>query len=254
VNAVAVTTRSHLRAVRFLPSMLVATLRVRRQLVRAGGVVRWASVIAGPREFWTVTVWSSRHAMQEFMRSDAHGDVMWSVGRWLDSFWLMRWRPGSQELGSWDGLAVSRLGGATERDLVLEHLAALGGGEDVRAPRFRIEYGGGAVLRLPLGPRALAGLLALRRRLRRDERLLRVALGIGNRRELFLFAVWTDREPAAALVDSDWARATAARYGGRAWAHAWEPENELGHWDGMRLRVAARYRSSQYDRPRYERR
>ncbi len=102
-----VTTRSRLRGVRQFPAMFLATRRVRRQLASTEGVVRWASVIASPTEFWTITVWRSRHEMQEFMRSDAHGDIMWDFRRLLRSLWLVRWRPTARELGSWRGVRVA---------------------------------------------------------------------------------------------------------------------------------------------------
>ena len=79
----AVTTRSRLRSARLFPAMLLATWAIRRQLARTEGLVRWASLVAGPTEFWTITVWRTRHAMQEFMRSDAHGRIMWRYTRWL---------------------------------------------------------------------------------------------------------------------------------------------------------------------------
>ena len=103
----AVTTRSRLRGARFFPAMLLASWQVRRQLTRTAGLVRSASLVAGPTEFWTITVWRSRHAMQEFMRSGAHGRIMWRISRWLDSLWLMRWRPGAAEVGTWGGLALA---------------------------------------------------------------------------------------------------------------------------------------------------
>jgi len=98
-----VTTQSRLRGPWQLPSMLTASLRIRRQLAADHDVVRWATVVAGPTEFWTITVWRSRHHMQESMRSGAHDDIMWLFSKWLRSFWLMRWRPGATEIGSWDG-------------------------------------------------------------------------------------------------------------------------------------------------------
>jgi hypothetical protein len=104
---VAVTTRSRLHSARLFPAMLLATWAIRRQLARTEGLVRWASLVAGPTEFWTITVWRTRHAMQEFMRSDAHGRIMWRYTRWLDGLWLMRWRPGAVEVGSWAGVTLT---------------------------------------------------------------------------------------------------------------------------------------------------
>jgi hypothetical protein len=232
---VAVTTRSRLRGLRFFPVMLVATIRVRRQLARTEGVVRWASVLAGPREFWTVTVWRSRHEMQEFMRSGAHGEIMWLLPRWLSSFWLMRWGGGERELGSWDGLTLARHAAAGE-GAVSPFIA-----DDVRRPRADLSGAGGAVVRIRTRPRrlpaALGELRRLRRRLRADPRLLGSMVGWMRWREAYLVALWSERPPARELVDGEWARAARARWGDRLWAHEWLPENEFGHWDGLRVRA-----------------
>jgi len=107
-NLFTVTTRSKLRGPWFFPQMMIASLRVRRQLRRDTQVVRWASIVASPSEFWTITVWKSRHDMQEFMRSGAHDEIMWLFSKWLQSFWLMRWRPGPNETGAWKGLNMGR--------------------------------------------------------------------------------------------------------------------------------------------------
>jgi hypothetical protein len=253
---IAVTTRSHVRALRFFPGMLVATMRIRRQLERTPGVVRWASVIGGPREFWTLTVWRSLHEMQEFMRSDAHGDLMWLFSRWLDSFWLARWRPGPREVGSWSGVTLAHRGAAStgERRARVE-LPFLRDSMDetgrityetsslVRRSRERLSgIAGGAVrLAVPLRslPRALRELRRLRRLLESQEGTLRLVVGAGRPAELYLFAVWrADSDAAhafAAWTDEGW-----RRWGARLWAQEWLPENEFGHWDGLRLRAAAR--------------
>ena len=96
----AVTTRSRLHGPWLFPQMMIASLRVRAQLRRDTGVVRWASIVASPSEFWTITVWRSRHEMQEFMRSGVHDDILWLFSKWLQSFWLMRWRPGPSRWAS----------------------------------------------------------------------------------------------------------------------------------------------------------
>jgi hypothetical protein len=238
MNEVVVTTRSGLRGVRFFPAMVLATVRVRRQLARTPGVVRWASVLGGPTEFWTITVWRSRHEMQEFMRSGAHGELMWLFARWLRSFWLMRWGPGAARIGSWDGFAIACGEGSSAHRRVPFVV------DDVRRPRADLSPAGGAVVRIRTSafglPRALRELRHLRAELRSDPRLLRLALGIAKPGELYLFAVWREREAAAALVQSPWVRAAAARWGEGFWAQEWLPENEFGHWDGLRVRTAPR--------------
>ncbi|HEX2029207.1 MAG TPA: hypothetical protein VHF25_14530 [Nitriliruptorales bacterium] len=269
-----VTTRSKLRGARFFPSMMGATVRVRRQLAATEGIVRWASIVASPTEFWTITAWRNLDAMQRFMRSGAHGEIMWSFSRWLQSFWLMRWRPGPRQMGDWGGLTFASGGSMEDDDVedpkaapaeVLDAMAervpqlyrALGPDGGVSydtAPstrRFRryVEGTGGAVVRIVTSPaqvpQAVRELGEVRQRLRgAGERLLGSAVGVGKRGEAFLLAVWTDPAGAGKLLDSDWARQAAERWGGGYWASEWLPENEFGHWDGRRLRRERRRRAS----------
>lgn len=268
-----VTTRSRLSSVRFLPGMLLATRRIRRQLAVTDGVVRWASVITGPTEFWTITVWRSRHAMQEFMRSGEHGRIMWQVGRWLASFWLLRSRVGSSELGAWDGL-VLRDDGVVEDDPDLarpisddddaavrqEVLAGVPGllsaiGPDgaphydsspaVLRARARLRGTSGLLVRVG-GNRAAAlpATLALRRlarRLRADPAVLRAVVGVGRPGEVCLLALWRTPDGAdRAVLESEDLRAARARWGERLWTGTWLPEGEFGTWDGLRLRSLRR--------------
>lgn len=269
-----VTTRSRLRSARFFPSMMLASMRIRRQLAKTEEVVRWASVVTGPTEFWTVTVWRTRNDMQEFMRSGAHEEIMWSFSRWLDSFWLMRWRPGPREVGTWGGLTLAQPepddqpgpqppdgpkppGGpkhSAALDQALEHLPWLKAatGPDgaacydstVMARRRRAEVGGaGGILIALRGPalrtfamrRALA---RLREQAAADEDFLRGAVGYGRPGEVFLMALWKSRAGTQRMLDSEALHATTTRWTG--WANEWLPENEFGHWDGLRLRRARR--------------
>jgi hypothetical protein len=65
--------KSYLR----IPGFLGATLRIRRQLARTPGLVGYslnAQVLR--KTFWTVSVWSSRQALEQFARTDPHhGDT-----------------------------------------------------------------------------------------------------------------------------------------------------------------------------------
>ncbi|MGH9158226.1 MAG: hypothetical protein ACRD1K_20855 [Acidimicrobiales bacterium] len=261
----AVTTRSRLKGFWRFPQMMYATLRVRKQLRRSGDVVRFASVIAGPSEFWTITVWRTRHDMQEFMRSGAHDEIMWAFSRWLRSFWLMRWRPGPQEVGSWRGLALAQPVPAYERPAMepvkaaalrnaLDHLprlkAATAADGSVTyestpyARRRRAEVGaaGGIVVHLKTSPmRTIEAVLALRslRRLGEgDDDWLRGVVGVGRPGEIYLLAVWATRDGPQRLLSSAAFDALQRRFPSAVWANEWLPENEFGHWDGVRLRQA----------------
>ncbi len=293
-----VTTRSRLKSARFFPSMMVASMRIRRQLKATGEVVSWASIVAGPTEFWTITAWKSRHEMQEFMRSGAHDEIMWNFAKWLRSFWLMRWRPCALELGAWrgatfagaapdfagaapdfagaapgdpgpdahgtaaegapeDAAAEDAAAGAERRrrELLaqaLEHfprLKAATGADGAAtydntpfARRRRSEVGGagGAVVHiattLAQTPGALRALRALRRQADSHGGLLRSAVGVSRPGEVYLLALWKDHDGPAELLGSPEVKELAERWPDGFWANMWVPENEFGHWDGLRLR------------------
>jgi hypothetical protein len=264
-----VTTRSRLRGPWFFPQMMIASLRIRRQLRRDTQVVRWASVVAGPSEFWTITVWHSRHDMQEFMRSGAHDEIMWLFSKWLRSFWLMRWRPAPLEVGQWKGLGMAqperayaaegpangqrdaRLERALEYLPKLKNAMAPDGSVSydttVFARRRRAEVGGagGAMVHIHTSaartPLAYRDLAALRRECERDDSLLRAVVGLSRPGDVYLLSVWRDREGVQRMLSSPQVKALARRWPGY-WHNEWIPENEFGHWDGLRLRRArARY-------------
>ena len=257
----AVTTRSRLRGPWFFPQMMIASLRVRAQLRRDTQVVRWASIVAGPSEFWTITVWRSRHDMQEFMRSGAHDDIMWLFSKWLQSFWLMRWRPGPVELGDWKGMSMAQgdphydVPANGKRDALLEqaleHLPKLKSSmaadgtvnydTTVFARRRRAEVGsaGGAVVHIHASPSktpvAYRELRALQREAEKDDALLRGVVGVSRPGDVYYLSVWRDRDGVRRLLGSPQLRGIHERWPG-CWANEWIPENEFGHWDGLRLR------------------
>src|SRR5579859_9179 len=92
----AVTTRNRLRSARFCVPMLLARHEIAQQLAHQSGLVRYASGITSPTEFFTLTVWRDRESMQRFMQSGAHERNMWQFTRWTSSFWGMRWEPLAQ--------------------------------------------------------------------------------------------------------------------------------------------------------------
>jgi ferritin-like metal-binding protein YciE len=243
VTLVAVTTRSKLRGLRFFPAMYVATVRARRQLARTRGIVSWASVIGSPTEFWTLTVWTGVHELQEFMRSGAHGEVMWRMPRWLRSFWLARWRPATRTVAAAGGPdeGAEFVLRAIEAGALTYEQSAL-----VRRSRARLAGLGGIVVRIagsPVSlPAALLELHRLRRALAEDPAVIRVVVGAARFRDAYLFALSSDGASLRAVLDGEWARRARERWGDRLWALEWVPENEFGHWDGMRMRSFRRMR------------
>lgn len=262
----AFTTRSRLKGPWFFPHMLYATLRVRRQLKATGDVVRWASIIASPTEFWTISIWKSRHDMQEFMRSGAHDDIMWFFSKWLRSFWLMRWRPGPEEVGQLKGLTMGRPepfyqpteGPKPEAlEKALEHLPKLRSAMSVdgevtydttpyaRRRRAEVRGAGGGVVHIASPAKqtgdAYLALRALEQEARGDPDYLNGVVGISRPGQVYLLTVWSDRAGTRRLLHSPQLRKLSERFPG-TWANEWLPENEFGHWDGLRLRRArARY-------------
>lgn len=249
-----VTTRSRLRSVASFPMMMKATRRVRRQLAETEGVVRWASVVSSPTEFWTITAWRSRHEMQEFMRSDAHGDIMWGFSRLLSSLWLVRWRPTGNEVGTWSGIPFAPAAAPPQEvrpdgqvlPPMLSGIVGAGGqigfdtSPEAKRAREQLKGVGGAVLSVQTNrrqfPAAWWRMSRHRRRLFADPALLRSVVGLGSGGSCYLLSVWRTPQDAARMLDSDWAAGIHRRYGELYWANEWIPENEFGNWDGLRLR------------------
>ena len=257
----AVTTRSRLKGPWFFPAMMLASRRIRRQLQDDPDVVRWASLVAAPTEFWTITVWRSRQDMHQFAQSGAHDEIMWNFSKWIESFWLMRWRPGPVEVGAWKGLSLAQpeprtvegtAVGRPKLQEALEYLPRLKEATDAtgRATydaspavrRQRAEVAGARAVVVYVhskGLRRRAGLRALRRlrsEMAGDAELLRSAVGFGRSGEAYLLTVWQGPSGARRFVSGPELAAVLARWPGGSWTNEWLPENEFGHWDGLRLR------------------
>ena len=242
----AVATHSRLRSPGAFPAMLRATLSVRRDLARTRGLLRVANAIAGPTELFTFTIWETRDAMLEFMRSGAHQEVMWRWPQWLSAFWLARLAPSAPESGAWRGLVVGRVAarrGTAHPEFVPPAFAS-------REPRprdlTRRPVGASiSVVRPDHGWRWPAALAAHRRDAAWVDRapgLLMRARGWSLDGELVTLAFWRDAEAAARAVET-----CGPRSGLAVWAMAWRPLDEFGTWDGRRLRVLLSERASDDD-------
>ena len=61
--------------------------------------------------FNVVTATSDKRYFQGLASPSAAATVasfVWFFSKWLRSFWLMRWRPGPEEVGDWKGLTIGR--------------------------------------------------------------------------------------------------------------------------------------------------
>jgi hypothetical protein len=243
--------------------MLVANAAIKRQLVSTPGSIRFASIVAGPREFWTISLWRSRDEMLNFMRSGTHERMMWRISRWFSAFWLMRWAPTEEEFGDWDATRLARVSApvaaarAGAANVVLsgvpELLEAFGPN---RAPtiefaphvsRARRRVAGCVGVMVRIRARSPLGLLQAWREVRRlrselEPRtgVLRVIVGLAAPREVYGLAVLVDEQAWRSLRESASVRWLVERRRTGVWVMRWEAENEFGQWDGMRVRAVRR--------------
>lgn len=245
--------------------MLRASLRIRKQLEETPGCLRFANIVMGPREFWTLTIWQTRQEMLDFMRSGAHEDIMWDFSHWLDSFWLMRWRPTEQEVGRWSGLPLAqrkalpapppertpeqeaRLTAAFESLPRLRAASAPSGAASIdyapgqRRARAQVAGGVGGTLRIEV-PRtsqvmtAWAKLRRIRRHILTNDDVVRSAFGISRMNETYMLAVFKNAEAWTAFESSEAVLDLRRRWPEGVWTMRWDADNEFGHWDGMRMR------------------
>lgn len=244
--------------------MMRASLRIRTQLTETPGCLRFANIVMSPREFWTVTVWRSRQEMLDFMRSGAHEEIMWRFSTWLDSFWLMRWRPSSEESGSWAGLTLApppadavaperspeqraALAAALESLPRLRAAAGADGAASLhdspsqRKWRHMVSGAVGATIRVEVdhlrnGPAARRATARLRRDLLTSGEALRCAFGSSDLRTFYLLVLFRDARAWTDFADSAEIEGLRRRWPQGMWMMRWDADNEFGHWDGLRLR------------------
>jgi len=245
---IAVTTHSHTRGLRYTIPMLRAGRMIEKDLRAAPACERYANVIVGPREFWTLTIWRDLGEMRAWMRDGVHGQVIWRKPDWLDCYWGMRWRQGRSGGGDWDGdqwrasqqpaqdraaipaadtiAAVPWMQAALGRTVALESRQVAGAAAAtyrLRAPPWRL-------------PAAIGDLRRLRRLTASDPDSFESSLGIGTGTSLYLLVVATAEEALDRLQAAPEHRRLLERWGDRAWWSTWQPDSEFGHWQSRRLR------------------
>ncbi len=253
----AVTTRNKLHSIRFSLLMLRARRYVSAQLATTPGLIRYASAIASPTEFLTLTVWENRQVMFNFMNSDAHRRFMWMFTRWSASFWSMRWMPTTTEEGAWNGLSLADLVEPEDQlwraahprvpqlPLPEERASARTIGRRFTDPSASGVYAITALVEAT-NPVYLWNLVGAIRELRNEAdhpQLLRWSVGIVSPRRFLVLTLW--REASGSQRQAE-AVCTLRRRLGACWTMCWSAgEYEIGHWNGLRLRQLATARTRQ---------
>ncbi len=229
--------------------MLLAGKLIERELQDAPGCERYANVIAGPREFWTLTIWRDASEMRSWMRDGRHGRVMWQQPYWLRCYWGMRWRPGRYQSGKWEGNSWQwPEAEAPEPSPEAQELpsaamppwmqAALG--KSVRLEERQVAGAAGVTYRLRVPPWSLPSALSELRRLGRaassDTDSCRYSIGLGTGGALYLLVIARTEAALKRLRASAEHRRFMQRWGARAWWSTWEPQSEFGNWESYKLR------------------
>lgn len=242
---IAVTTRSRARSLRHVAPMLVGTKLIERDLATAPGCDRYATVVTGPKEVWTLSIWRDPQEMRSFMRTRTHAGIMWNQPAWLECYWGMRWSPGAAQAGRWEGREWSFPSAASgEDDSAEAPLPALwmeaALGQTVPVERRALAGAIGATYRVKAPPWRVPAALRDLRRLRRwagaDPDALTVSLGLGTRGALCLLVIMGSPEGARRLQEAAAHAHLLERWRELVWWSTWEAESEFGQWKSRRLR------------------
>jgi len=88
-----VTTRFRLHHVWTLLPRYLTFRAMRRDLAVAPGLVRFAFLIEGPHVCWTLSIWESQAALEQFSNVPRHIDAVRRAKRWCgDNIWSASWR------------------------------------------------------------------------------------------------------------------------------------------------------------------
>ena len=69
--------RLPLQGFRFVPRFMAHTMKIRRQLASAEGLIGYAlNARLTQKEFWTVSVWRSRDDLERFAEADPHARII----------------------------------------------------------------------------------------------------------------------------------------------------------------------------------
>ena len=99
--AVVSVTRLRLRSWRFFPAFLRYAIPSNMQARRAPGNRAVQTLREPGNVFWTLSLWESESAVQQFMISGAHGRVMPRLLDWCDEASVARWTQDDDALPTW---------------------------------------------------------------------------------------------------------------------------------------------------------
>jgi heme-degrading monooxygenase HmoA len=89
---ICVITRFRLSRVRHLVSMYLALRAMRADLEAAPGLVRYAFLVEGPRACYTLSIWESEAALEQFASVPSHIDALRAAQRWCRDIWSSYWQ------------------------------------------------------------------------------------------------------------------------------------------------------------------
>ena len=95
-------TRLRLRSFRFVPLFMWANEKTVKQLVASAGFCEGKLLVAGPREFWTVTVWADENSMRKFRAAGAHLGAMGKLAGWCDEASVAHWSQDVEAIPDWE--------------------------------------------------------------------------------------------------------------------------------------------------------
>jgi hypothetical protein len=101
-------TRFRLRAVRFLPVLMLHANRTIAQIRKADGFLAGAVQRDADLAFWTMTLWRDQHAMRADGASGAHRKAAPHLAEWADEARGVNWLQTGSDLPNWPQ-AVRRL-------------------------------------------------------------------------------------------------------------------------------------------------
>ena len=242
----AITTRNKLRSRRHALSMIMAWVRIRRQLYRTPGMVAYTTGMASLTEFYTLTLWDKEIDMMAFMSSDDHREMMWNVRHWSDSFWSMRWKPTRNEIGKWNERSFANENSVKTKFTYVGpgYLEMSGVPEKLRSVLKNITRqsepeileSSAVICRIPTP--SISDIFRLRKLMQpwqSDRTLLRFELAYGFG-ECKIIAAWEKNEKDKStilleLIELNFPEAWAMRFNAT--------DFEIGHWDNMRFRELA---------------